>query len=145
MSILVLGGRALESDDLKGLLIEHTDARHLTITGAGRALVQTAYDTTELPSEVGETLDVVVEDLQSGWVWCRSRHGEGGWVPVGSTSNPDGAGAGAPGCGPRRTTATGASERPVVPDDDLAELGARWVGPPDVGRLIEEADRFVSF
>lgn len=57
-------------------------ARHLAITGAGRALVQRAYDTTELPSEVGETLDVVVEDLQSGWVWCRSRHGEEGWVPV---------------------------------------------------------------
>jgi variant SH3 domain-containing protein len=46
------------------------------------AVVRTAYDTTELPAEVGDTLDVVVEDLQSGWVWCRSRHGDEGWVPV---------------------------------------------------------------
>jgi hypothetical protein len=56
--------------------------RHLTITGPGRAVVHTAYDTTELPAAVGDTLDVIVEDLQSGWVWCRSRQGDEGWVPV---------------------------------------------------------------
>jgi hypothetical protein len=29
-------------------------------------------------------------------------------------------------------------------DDDLAELGGRWVSPPEVARLIEQADRLVS-
>jgi hypothetical protein len=29
-------------------------------------------------------------------------------------------------------------------DEDLAGLGGTWVTPPDVARLIEEADRFVS-
>jgi hypothetical protein len=31
-----------------------------------------------------------------------------------------------------------------VTDDDLAVLGGQWVTAPDVARLIEEADRFVS-
>ena len=56
--------------------------RHLTMTGPGRAVVHTAYDTTELPASVGDTFDVLAEDLQSGWVWCRSREGVEGWVPV---------------------------------------------------------------
>jgi predicted peroxiredoxin len=29
-------------------------------------------------------------------------------------------------------------------EDDLTELGGQWVAPPDVARLIEEADRVVS-
>jgi hypothetical protein len=29
-------------------------------------------------------------------------------------------------------------------DDDLFALGGQWVTPPDVARLIEEADRVVS-
>jgi hypothetical protein len=29
-------------------------------------------------------------------------------------------------------------------DDDLADLGGQWVSPPDVARLIEQADRLVS-
>jgi hypothetical protein len=56
-------------------------ARHLS-TVAGTALVTTAYDTTELPTHVGEVLEVVAEDLPSGWLWCRSRGGREGWVPI---------------------------------------------------------------
>jgi len=36
----------------------------------------------ELPTRVGDTLDVVAEDLASGWVWCRSGDGREGWVPL---------------------------------------------------------------
>ena len=57
-------------------------ARHLTIIGPGRAMAHTAYDTTELAVEVGDALDIIAEDRQSGWIWCRSRHGDEGWVPV---------------------------------------------------------------
>ena len=56
-------------------------ARHLS-AASGSAVVQTDYDTTELPTHVGEVLDVIAEDLASGWVWCRSREGCEGWVPV---------------------------------------------------------------
>ena len=31
-----------------------------------------------------------------------------------------------------------------IDNDDLGGLGGQWVTPPDVARLIEEADRFVS-
>jgi Variant SH3 domain len=41
----------------------------------GHAVVVTAYDTTELPTRVGETLDVVGRDDESGWLWCRSADG----------------------------------------------------------------------
>lgn len=56
-------------------------ARHLS-QSSRRATVLTAYDTTELPTEVGEVLQVVSEDLTSGWLWCRSSTGREGWVPV---------------------------------------------------------------
>jgi variant SH3 domain-containing protein len=56
-------------------------ARHLSAS-SGSAVVHTEYDTTELPTHVGEVLDVVAEDLVSGWMWCRSREGREGWVPV---------------------------------------------------------------
>ena len=56
-------------------------ARHLS-AGSGSAVVRTEYDTTELPTHAGEALDVVAEDLASGWVWCRSRDGREGWVPL---------------------------------------------------------------
>jgi len=50
---------------------------------AGRpAVVRTEYDTTELPTAVGEVLDVLIEDLQRGWLWCRSGSGREGWVSV---------------------------------------------------------------
>jgi hypothetical protein len=56
-------------------------ARHLSVP-SGSAVVETAYDTTELPTQVGEVLDVLAEDLASGWLWCRSPGGREGWVPL---------------------------------------------------------------
>lgn len=56
-------------------------ARYLSAP-SGVAVVLTAYDTTELPTHVGEVLEVVAEDLTSGWLWCRSHKGREGWVPV---------------------------------------------------------------
>jgi hypothetical protein len=32
----------------------------------------------------------------------------------------------------------------AVTDDDLAAVGGTWVSPPDVARLIADADRVVS-
>lgn len=45
------------------------------------ASVQTAYDTTELTTHAGEVLEVIAQDRESGWLWCRSIAGQG-WVPV---------------------------------------------------------------
>jgi len=56
-------------------------ARHLS-RPSGPARVLAAYDTSELPTMDGETLDVLVEDRASGWLWCRSMSGREGWVPV---------------------------------------------------------------
>lgn len=56
-------------------------SRHLS-QPSGPATVNTAYDTTELPTQVGEVLEVVTEDLVSGWLWCRSSSGREGWVPM---------------------------------------------------------------
>ena len=56
-------------------------ARHLS-QPSGPAVVQTAYDTTELPTRVGEMLDVIAEDPASGWLWCRSSSAREGWVPI---------------------------------------------------------------
>ena len=64
-------------------------ARCLTEPVGGRAVVTEAYDTTELPTTVGEVLDVVAEDLDSGWLWCRSGAGREGWVPL-NTVEEDG-------------------------------------------------------
>lgn len=55
-------------------------SRHLSLE-TGQAVTVTAYDTTELPTSVGETLDVVARDDESGWLWCRSADGREGWVP----------------------------------------------------------------
>lgn len=56
-------------------------ARHLS-TSSGSAVVVDAYDTTELPTEVGDDLEVIHEDTDSGWLWCRSTLGREGWVPI---------------------------------------------------------------
>jgi hypothetical protein len=57
-------------------------ARYLSAAEPGAATVVTAYDTTELATEVGEVVDVVVRDDEGGWLWCRSASGREGWVPV---------------------------------------------------------------
>jgi hypothetical protein len=54
--------------------------RHLDREGAMGAMTQ-AYDTTELPTELGEELEVLHEDSPSGWLWCRAKSGREGWVP----------------------------------------------------------------
>ncbi len=55
-------------------------ARYLSAE-AGAAVVIAAYDTTELPTEAGAILEVLVDDLESGWSWCRAPDGREGWVP----------------------------------------------------------------
>jgi uncharacterized protein YgiM (DUF1202 family) len=55
-------------------------SRHLSAE-ASQATVITPYDTTELPTSVGDVLEVVVRDDESGWLWCRSADGREGWVP----------------------------------------------------------------
>lgn len=54
--------------------------RHLDRQGAS-AVVTEGYDTTELPTKEGEELEVLHEDLTSGWLWCRGKNGREGWVP----------------------------------------------------------------
>ena len=54
--------------------------RHLDPRGLS-AVVTEEYDTTELPTEEGEELELIREDLTSGWVWCRADNGREGWVP----------------------------------------------------------------
>ncbi|MEI2776593.1 MAG: SH3 domain-containing protein [Tetrasphaera sp.] len=61
-------------------------ARHL-LGDEGPTEVVAAYDTTELPTEVGQVLEVLDEDLVSGWYWCRAADGREGWVPI-STLEP---------------------------------------------------------
>lgn len=56
-------------------------SRHLSAE-TGQATVLAPYDTTELPTSVGEKLEVVVRDDESGWLWCRSAGGREGWVPT---------------------------------------------------------------
>jgi hypothetical protein len=56
-------------------------ARHLS-QSSGPAVILDEYETTELPTEVGELLQVVREDVDSGWLWCRSAVGRQGWVPI---------------------------------------------------------------
>lgn len=61
-------------------------ARYLS-AASGPAVVREHYDTTELATQAGQELSVLKEDLQSGWLWCRSDDGREGWVPV-STIRP---------------------------------------------------------
>jgi hypothetical protein len=56
-------------------------ARHLS-AWSGTAILKTSYDTTELPTQVGDLLEVLAEDNASGWLWCRSGGGREGWVPI---------------------------------------------------------------
>lgn len=61
---------------------------HLDRQGAS-AIVTQEYDTTELPTDEGEELEVLHEDLPSGWLWCRARSGREGWVPERTVSRLD--------------------------------------------------------
>lgn len=54
--------------------------RHLDRQGSS-AVVTEVYDTTELPTKAGEELEVLHEDMPSGWLWCRAKSGREGWVP----------------------------------------------------------------
>lgn len=56
-------------------------ARHLS-SHQGAAVVETAYDTTELAVAADEELTVIDRDDVSGWWWCRSDEGSEGWVPA---------------------------------------------------------------
>ena len=56
-------------------------ARHLSADD-GAAIVEVAYDTTELAVTKGEEVTVVERDDESGWWWCRAANGGEGWVPV---------------------------------------------------------------
>jgi hypothetical protein len=55
--------------------------RHLTPTRPHAVLV-VQYDTTELPVDPDDIVDVVERDDESGWWWCRSSSGAEGWVPT---------------------------------------------------------------
>lgn len=55
--------------------------RHLS-ADRGAAVVEVAYDTTELAVEPGQEVTVVDRDDESGWWWCRDDSGAEGWVPV---------------------------------------------------------------
>jgi hypothetical protein len=56
-------------------------ARHLS-SDHGAAVVEAAYDTTELPVAAGEEVTVFERDDASGWWWCRNGDGSEGWVPT---------------------------------------------------------------
>lgn len=63
-------------------------ARHLS-AASGTATVIAPYDTTELPTQVNDILEVLAEDLVSGWLWCRSRDGREGWIPLNTVDTLD--------------------------------------------------------
>lgn len=62
--------------------------RHVDRQGASGVITE-AYDTTELATDEGEELEVLHEDLASGWLWCRATTGREGWVPERSLSPRD--------------------------------------------------------
>ena len=121
-------------------------ARHLSHPCA-RAVVQAAYDTTELPTEVGEVLEVIAADPVSGWLWCRSASGRNrreGWVRSGLSrrrqqptragdrrASGDRTGWGSPCSIPPRAGLPGAARH-------------RAVHPPAVGDAFPRLERRVS-
>jgi hypothetical protein len=56
-------------------------ARYLS-SDSGKAVVEVAYDTTELEVSPGDALTVLRRDDRSGWWWCRNPDGGEGWVPI---------------------------------------------------------------
>jgi pimeloyl-ACP methyl ester carboxylesterase len=59
--------------------------RFLRASGDGVAVVERAYDTTELAGDPGDELTVLEADDESGWLWCRDAAGAEGWMPVKAT------------------------------------------------------------
>ncbi|WP_243226533.1 SH3 domain-containing protein [Microbacterium sp. CIAB417] len=55
-------------------------ARHIDIDGTA-GMVRTGYDTTELPARAGDVVEILADDAESGWSWCRDATGREGWVP----------------------------------------------------------------
>lgn len=51
-------------------------------TSSDPAVVLTAYDTTELPTAVGEELTLLERDDPSGWAFVSNADGRQGWVPL---------------------------------------------------------------
>jgi uncharacterized protein YgiM (DUF1202 family) len=49
-------------------------------TNSTTGIAQYDYATTELTIAVGDEL--VVEQEESGWLWCTDRQGKSGWVPA---------------------------------------------------------------
>ena len=62
-------------------------SRHLSAE-EGVATVVADYDTTELPVESGQSVEVLTRDDVSGWWWCRSEAGDEGWVPLSALAGP---------------------------------------------------------
>jgi SH3-like domain-containing protein len=56
-------------------------ARHIEPGPDASGVVQTAYDTTELPTMIGDELTVLETDEISGWTRVRNVAGREGWVP----------------------------------------------------------------
>lgn len=56
-------------------------SRYLSAAAIGPAVVRVPYDTTELPTQLGERVVVITDDGESGWSWCRAEDGREGWVP----------------------------------------------------------------
>jgi hypothetical protein len=64
-------------------------ARILRVDGSmGHA--RKGFDTTSLDPEVGEELEVVTEDVEGGWLWCRDSHARAGWFPKSHLEVSDG-------------------------------------------------------
>ena len=61
--------------------------RHLSAS-SGAAIVEIAYDTTELAVSAGQQVTVVDRDDGSGWWWCRNDAGDEGWVPMAVLEEP---------------------------------------------------------
>ncbi|GAA2101154.1 SH3 domain-containing protein [Brevibacterium salitolerans] len=55
-------------------------SRFIDIDGQ-TGVVREGYDTTELPARKGEYVEVLRDDAESRWSWCRNGDGREGWIP----------------------------------------------------------------
>jgi len=55
--------------------------RILSLSGS-RSTVLRTYDTTVLEPAVGESLEVLEQDAEGGWLWCRNSRKLEGWYPL---------------------------------------------------------------